>query len=74
MYIYAFLLALALNISYFILLEPFSDLVKIATHSGLTILIFVVMHISIRMRIKKYDKTLKPMMEQLEKLLVEAKN
>ena len=74
MYFYAFLLAVALNVAYFILLAPFSDTIRFATHAGLTIMIFVAMHISIRMRIKKYDKTLKPIMEQLEKLLAESKN
>jgi hypothetical protein len=74
MYFYAFLLAIALNVAYFVLLAPFSDTIRFATHAGLTIMIFVAMHISIRMRIKKYDKTLKPMMEQLEKLLAESKN
>ncbi len=74
MYIYAFLLALALNISYFVLLEPFSDTIRITTHSILTIVILGVMHFTIKMRIKKYDKTLKPMIEQLEKLLLESKN
>lgn len=73
MYFYAFLLAIALNVAYFVLLEPFSDAIRFSTHAGLTIMIFVAMHISIRMRIKKYDKTLKPMMEQLEKLLPESK-
>ena len=74
MYFYAFLLAVALNVAYFVLLEPFSDTIRFSTHAGLTIMIIVAMHISIRMRIKKYDKTLKPMMEQLEKLLSESKN
>lgn len=74
MYFYAFLLVVALNISYFILLAPLSDIIRISIHAGLTIMIFAVMHISIRKRIKKYDKTLKPMIEQLETLLLEAKN
>ena len=74
MYFYAFLLAVALNVAYFVLLEPFSDTIRFSTHAGLTIMIIVAMHISIRIRIKKYDKTLKPMMEQLEKLLSESKN
>lgn len=74
MYFYALLLALALNVAYFVLLAPFSVGIRIAIHLGLTLLIFGFMHFSIRRRIKKYDKTLKPMMEQLEKLLLDAKN
>lgn len=74
MYFYAFLLAVALNVAYFVLLEPLSDTIRISVHAGLTVIIFVAMHFSIKRRIKKYDKTLKPMMEQLEKLLSEIKN
>lgn len=74
MYFYAFLLAVALNVVYFVLLEPLSDTIRISVHAGLTVIIFVAMHFSIKRRIKKYDKTLKPMMEQLEKLLSEIKN
>jgi len=36
-------------------------------------MMFAVMHSSIRRRIKKYDQTLKPIMEQLEKMLLELK-
>ncbi|MCU0399757.1 MAG: hypothetical protein MUE75_01935 [Algoriphagus sp.] len=74
MYFYAFLLAVAINVAYFVLLEPLSVTIRISTHVGLTVMMFVVMHISIRRRIKKYDQTLKPIMEQLEKMLLELKN
>ncbi|SEG17140.1 hypothetical protein [Algoriphagus boritolerans] len=74
MYYYAFLLAVALNVAYFVLLAPFSDLIRILTHTGLTVMIFGIMHFSIKRRLKKYDKSLQPMMKQLEKLLTEAKN
>ncbi|HSF56142.1 MAG TPA: hypothetical protein VLA71_20470 [Algoriphagus sp.] len=74
MYFYAFFLAVAINVAYFVLLAPLSDTIRISAHVGLTVMIFIMMHISIRMRLKKYDKTLKPMMEQLEKLLTEIKN
>lgn len=73
MYFYAFLLAAAINVAYFVLLEPLSATIRISTHLGLTVMIFVVMHISIRRRIKKYDQSLKPIMEQLEKMLLELK-
>lgn len=74
MYFYAVLLAIAINIAYFVLLAPLSNGIRIAIHGGLTLMIFIFMHFSIKRRIKKYDKILKPMMEQLEKLLLEAKN
>lgn len=73
MYFYAFLLAAAINVSYFVLLEPLSATIRISAHLGITVMMFVVMHISIRRRIKKYDQTLKPIMEQLEKMLLELK-
>jgi uncharacterized membrane protein HdeD (DUF308 family) len=73
MYFYAFLLAVAINVAYFVLLEPLSATIRISAHLGLTVMMFGVMHISIRRRIKKYDQTLKPIMEQLEKLLLELK-
>lgn len=74
MYFYAFLLAGAINVAYFVLLAPLSNVIRIGAHVGLTLMIFVFMHFSIKRRIKKYDKTLKPMMELLEALLLEAKN
>jgi hypothetical protein len=74
MYCYAFLLAAAINVAYFVLLAPLSNTWRISIHVGLTVILFVVMHISIRMRIKKYDQTLKPIMNQLEKLLADIKN
>ena len=73
MYFYAFLLAAAINVAYFVLLAPMSDTIRIFAHVGITVMIFVVMHFSIKKRIQKYDKTLKPIMEQLEKLLIEVK-
>ena len=74
MYFYALLLAIALNVAYFVLLAPFSDWIRISVHLGLTLMIFLFMHYSIRKKLQKYDKTLKPMMEQMESLLAEIKN
>lgn len=73
MYFYAFLLAVAINVAYFVLLEPLSATIRISAHLGISVMMFVVMLISIRRRIKKYDQTLKPIMEQLEKILLEIK-
>jgi hypothetical protein len=73
MYFYAFLLAVAINVAYFVLLEPLSNTIRLSIHLGLTAMMFAVMHLGIRRRIKKYDQTLKPIMEQLETLLVELK-
>lgn len=74
MYFYAALLAIALNVAYFVLLAPLADWIRISVHLGLTLMIFLFMHYSIKKRLQKYDKTLKPMMEQLENLLAESKN
>ncbi len=74
MYFYAFLLGVAINVAYFVLLAPLSDAIRLGTHVGLTAMIFAVMHFSIKRRIRKYDQTLKPMIGQLEKLLLESKD
>ncbi len=72
MYGYAFLLAVALNISYFVLLEPLHWLIRVGIHLVLTCSIFAFMHWSIRRRVKKYDKELKPMITSLENILKES--
>lgn len=73
MYFYAFLLAAAINVGYFVLLAPLSDTIRISAHVGVTLMIFAIIHFTVKMRIKKYNKTLRPLMEQLEKLLADAK-
>lgn len=71
MYIYTFLLLLGLNISYFILLEPLSTLVRVFIHLILTLSIAGFMHWQIRRKIKKYDLELKPLITQMEEILAE---
>lgn len=74
MYIYTMLLILGLNIAYFILMEPFPTSIRLIIHISLSVAILVFMHFSIKRKIKKYDKTLKPLIEQMENLLEELKN
>ncbi|SFB42007.1 hypothetical protein [Algoriphagus aquimarinus] len=69
MYVYTFFLLLALNICYYILLEPLNALLRIGIHLALTVVVGGFMHWQIRKKVKKYDKELKPMMEQMEGML-----
>lgn len=73
MYVYTILLVIALNISYFILLEPLESWVRILIHTVLTAAIFGFMHWQIKRKLKKYDRELKPMIEKMEGML-EAKS
>ncbi|WP_439489736.1 hypothetical protein [Algoriphagus sp.] len=69
MYGYTFLLLLALNICYFILLEPLSALVRIGIHLALTVLIGGFMHWQMRKKVATYDQELIPMIEQMKGML-----
>ncbi len=69
MYGYTFLLLLALNICYFILLEPLSALARIGIHLALTVLVGGFMHWQMRKKVKKYDQELIPMIEQMKRML-----
>ncbi len=71
MYIYGIVLTLALNISYFVLLEPLQTWARVLIHLGLTLAVMGFMHWSLRRRLKKYDGTLKPTIEALEGLLAQ---
>lgn len=71
MYSYTLLLLLALNLGYFVILEPFSDPIRISIHVVLSLIIATFMHWQIRKKVKKYDQDLKPMIEQMEKILAE---
>jgi membrane protein YdbS with pleckstrin-like domain len=70
MYAYTFLLILALNISYYILLEPLNAITRVGIHLALTLAILGFMHWQIKRKVKKYDKELKPMIEQMKGMLV----
>ncbi|MHA7128362.1 hypothetical protein [Algoriphagus namhaensis] len=67
--IYGGLIALAVNISYLVVLEPLSPGYRLLSHLNATLFIALVMYGSIRFKKRKYDKELKPMIEHLEKLL-----
>jgi hypothetical protein len=69
MYGYTILLLLALNISYFILLEPLSAVARLSIHLILTLSITAFMYWQMRRKVKKYDQELKPMIEQMEAML-----
>lgn len=69
MYGYMFLLVLALNISYYILLEPLIAITRIGIHLALTLSVAGFMHWQMRRKVKKYDLELKPMIEQMEAML-----
>jgi len=71
MYGYTFLLLLALNISYYIVLEPLTTIIRIGIHLALTVLVGGFMHWQMRRKVKKYDRELKPMIDQMEEMLSE---
>jgi hypothetical protein len=66
---YGLIISLAINIGYLITLEPLSLPIRIAAHAGATLLIFIIMWITIRRKRKKYDQELKPIIEDLERLI-----
>ncbi|MBN3581708.1 hypothetical protein JYB64_04865 [Algoriphagus aestuarii] len=72
MYGYTVLLLLALNISYYILLEPLAPWERISIHLALTGSVAGLMHWQIRRKIKKYDRELKPLIEKMERMLEEG--
>ena len=69
MYGYTFLLLLALNSCYYILLEPLSAISRIGIHLALTLVVGGFMHWQVKKKVRKYDKELKPMIEQMEGML-----
>ncbi|WP_192350614.1 hypothetical protein [Algoriphagus sp. Y33] len=69
MYIYAVLLVLALNISYYVLLEPLNTLTRIGIHLVLTLSIAGFMHWQMRRKVRKYDRELLPIIQQMEEML-----
>jgi len=66
---YGLIISLAINIGYLVTLEPLSLPIRIAAHVGATLLVFTIMWITIRRKRKKYDQELKPIIEDLERLI-----
>jgi hypothetical protein len=66
---YGLIISLAINIGYLVVLEPLSLPIRIATHVGATLFIFTIMWITIQRKRKKYDQELKPIIEDLERLI-----
>jgi len=71
MYGYLFLLMLALNISYYILLEPLTAITRMGIHLALTGSFASFMHWQMRRKVKKYDLELKPIIEQMKAMLAQ---
>jgi|SRR5690606_30606409 len=71
MYTYGIVLCVALNISYFILLEPVEAWIRVLIHIGLTAAVMGFMHRSLKKRLKKYDLSIKPAIKTLEELLAQ---
>jgi Flp pilus assembly protein TadB len=66
---YGLIISLAINIGYLVVLEPLSLPIRIAAHVGATLFIFTIMWITIQRKRKKYDQELKPIIEDLERLI-----
>lgn len=66
---YGLIISLAINIGYLVVLEPLSIPTRIAAHVGATLFVFTIMWITIRIKRKKYDQVLKPIIEDLERLI-----
>jgi MFS family permease len=66
---YGLIISLAINIGYLVVLEPLSLPIRIAPHVGATLFIFTIMWITIQRKRKKYDQELKPIIEDLERLI-----
>jgi hypothetical protein len=66
---YGLIISLAINIGYLVTLEPLSLPIRIAAHVGATLLVFTIMWITIRRKRKKYDQELKPIIEDLQRLI-----
>jgi membrane associated rhomboid family serine protease len=66
---YGLIIFLAINIGYLVVLEPLSIPTRIAAHVGATLFVFTIMWITIRIKRKKYDQELKPIIEDLERLI-----
>ncbi|RIW13343.1 hypothetical protein D0X99_16330 [Algoriphagus lacus] len=73
MYFYGLLLIIAVNLAYFVFLAPLPENIRWAIHLGVSLMIILLIHFIIKSRLKNYDKTLKPLMQHLQQLLLEAK-
>lgn len=71
---YGIILSLAINLGYLVVLEPLSFPLRIAAHTGATLLIVAIMWITIHRKKKKYEQELSPVIEELESLLNNSKN
>jgi hypothetical protein len=70
---YGFLIAFAINIGYLAVLAPLSWEMRVMAHLGATLMIFGIMWFTLKKKRKKFEAESRPIIIQLEKLLVELK-
>jgi hypothetical protein len=71
---YGVLLALAINLGYLEVLSPLELKFRLMAHIGATLFIAGIMWFTLRKKRRTFEKESRPMITQLEKLLVELKN
>lgn len=69
MYFYGLALIGAVNVVYFVLLNNLANEYRLAIHLGVSLVVLLVVHISIRLRLQAYQKNLKPLIEELQTIL-----
>lgn len=71
---YGVLLALAINLGYLEVLSPLELKFRLIAHIGATLFVAGIMWFTLKKKRKTFEKESRPMITQLEKLLVELKN
>jgi len=71
---YGVLLALAINLGYLAVLEPLSWEFRLAAHLGATLFVFGIMWFTLKRKRKTFERESEPMIQQLEKIVIELKN
>lgn len=71
---YGVLLALAINLGYLEVLSPLELKFRLIAHIGATLFVAGIMWLTLKKKRKTFEKESRPMITQLEKLLVELKN
>lgn len=71
---YGVLIAVAINLGYLAVLAPLSWEIRLAAHLGATLLIAGIMWFTLRKKRRSFEAESRPMIRQLEKLLIELKN
>jgi hypothetical protein len=71
---YGVLLAVAINLGYLEVLSPLDLQYRLVAHLGATLFVAGIMWFTLRKKRSKFEAEAKPMIRQLEKLLIELKN